>query len=132
MALVPGGISSKASEYKELGRKGERWESPVFSIGTAARSRDLPAAPRVTRKVAPHSVTSSNRIVDAYQRSLPFYYVHAGGVQANYIDLKNAWNVFFKYEHEYSARAHPQGTTIVFGAVYTFRIPKPTPAQAKP
>ena len=69
--------------------------------------------------------TSSNRIVDAYQRSLPFYYVHAGGVQANYIDLAHAWNVFFKYEKEYRAEAHPKGTTIVFGVVYTFRIPKP-------
>jgi hypothetical protein len=46
-------------------------------------------------------------------------------VQANYIDLAKDWNVFFKYEHEYAANAHPQGTTIVFGGVYTFRIPKP-------
>lgn len=69
--------------------------------------------------------TSSTRIVDAYERLVPFYYVHAIGVQANYIDLARDWNVFFKYEHEYSANAHPQGTTIVFGGVYTFRIPKP-------
>lgn len=32
---LPGGISSKATEYKELARKGEKWESPVFSIGSA-------------------------------------------------------------------------------------------------
>lgn len=50
---LPGGISSKATEYKELARKGDKWESPVFSIGSAARSRDLPRAPVVTRK--PHS-----------------------------------------------------------------------------
>jgi hypothetical protein len=43
--------------------------------------------------------------------------LHAGGVQANYIDLAHAWNVFFKYEKEYRAEAHPKGTTIVFGVV---------------
>jgi len=47
---LPGGISSKATEYKELARKGDRWESPVFSIGSASKSRDIPTAPRVTRK----------------------------------------------------------------------------------
>jgi hypothetical protein len=70
--------------------------------------------------------TSSNKIVDAYERLVPFYYVHAIGVQGNYIDLKHDWLVFFKFEHEYAANAHPQGTTTMFGAVYTFRIPKPT------
>lgn len=33
---LPGGISSKATEYKELAKKGEKWESPVFSIGSAS------------------------------------------------------------------------------------------------
>jgi hypothetical protein len=69
--------------------------------------------------------TSNNSVADAVERLVPFYYVHAGGLQANYIDLKHDWNVFFKYEKEYSAAAHPKGTTIVFGGVYTFRIPKP-------
>jgi len=71
--------------------------------------------------------TSNNTTVDTLERLVPFYYVHAGGLQANYIDLKHAWNVFFKYEKEYRALAHPKGTTIVFGVVYTFRIPKPVP-----
>jgi hypothetical protein len=71
--------------------------------------------------------TSNNTTVDALERLIPFYYVHAGGLQANYIDLKHDWNVFFKYEKEYRALAHPKGTTIVFGVVYTFRIPKPVP-----
>jgi hypothetical protein len=66
-----------------------------------------------------------------FERVVPFYYVHAIGVQANYIDLRKDWNVFLKYEHEYRAEAHPQDSTIVFGVVYTFRIPtpvaKPTP-----
>lgn len=33
---LPGGISSKATEYRELAKKGEKWESPVFSIGSAS------------------------------------------------------------------------------------------------
>ncbi|KAK2035116.1 hypothetical protein LX32DRAFT_607398 [Colletotrichum zoysiae] len=47
---LPGGISTKATEYKELARKGERWESPVFSIGKASKSTDIPPAPRIERK----------------------------------------------------------------------------------
>jgi len=54
---LPGGISSKATEYKELARKGDKWESPVFSIGTAQRSHDIPHAPHVTRK--PHATNGS-------------------------------------------------------------------------
>jgi hypothetical protein len=59
--------------------------------------------------------TSDNTLVDAFERLVPFYYGHAIGGQANYIDLKHAWNVFFKYETEYKTRAAPQGDTIVFG-----------------
>ncbi|KYK62012.1 hypothetical protein DCS_03157 [Drechmeria coniospora] len=47
---LPGGVSAKATEYKELARKGERWESPVFSIGNAKRSDDIPPAPRIQNK----------------------------------------------------------------------------------
>jgi len=54
---LPGGISTKATEYRELARKGEKWESPVFSIGTAKKSSDIPSAPKVTRK--PHQTSSS-------------------------------------------------------------------------
>ncbi|KAI1653220.1 hypothetical protein F4813DRAFT_393904 [Daldinia decipiens] len=54
---LPGGISSKATEYKELARKGELWESPVFSIGAASKSTNLPGAPQVTRK--PHAASGN-------------------------------------------------------------------------
>ncbi|KAI1465180.1 uncharacterized protein F4812DRAFT_135521 [Daldinia caldariorum] len=54
---LPGGISSKATEYKELARKGEKWESPVFSIGSAPKSSDIPGPPQVTRK--PHAISGS-------------------------------------------------------------------------
>lgn len=58
---LPGGISSKASEYKELARKGEKWESPVFSIGSAKKSTDIPVAPRIERKAhGPTTLGGSN------------------------------------------------------------------------
>ncbi|KAL1954941.1 hypothetical protein VTO42DRAFT_399 [Malbranchea cinnamomea] len=55
---LPGAISSKASEYKDLAMKGERWESPVFSIGTASETTGLPKLAAITRKshsIAPYS-----------------------------------------------------------------------------
>jgi hypothetical protein len=44
------GISTKATEYKELAEKGDRWESPVFSIGSAGESKNIPSAPKIQRK----------------------------------------------------------------------------------
>jgi hypothetical protein len=49
---LPGGISTKATEYKELAAKGDKWESPVFSIGSAKESTNVPKITNVTRK--PH------------------------------------------------------------------------------
>ncbi|CAI6340919.1 unnamed protein product [Periconia digitata] len=49
---LPGGISSKATEYKDLAAKGDKWESPVFSIGSAKESSSVPKIAAVTRK--PH------------------------------------------------------------------------------
>ncbi|KAI1451159.1 hypothetical protein F5Y02DRAFT_18704 [Annulohypoxylon stygium] len=60
---LPGGISSKATEYRELARKGEQWESPVFSIGAASKSTNIPSAPDVVRKthaVAGDTATNGN------------------------------------------------------------------------
>lgn len=55
---LPGGISAKASHYKELAGKGDKWESPVFSVGSAEKSTDIPAAPKIQRKV--HALTTRN------------------------------------------------------------------------
>lgn len=52
---LPGGISSKATEYKELAAKGDKWESPVFSIGSGSKTRNIPALGEVQRKY--HHVT---------------------------------------------------------------------------
>lgn len=62
---LPGGISSKATEYKQLARQGDKWESPVFSIGASDKSSDIPSAPNVTRKAnpsptTPHTTTTTN------------------------------------------------------------------------
>ncbi|RYP06453.1 hypothetical protein DL765_009489 [Monosporascus sp. GIB2] len=53
---LPGGVSSKATEYKELARRGEKWESPIFSIGTASKTSSIPSAPTIIRK--PHAVST--------------------------------------------------------------------------
>lgn len=49
---LPGGISTKATEYKELAAKGDKWESPVFGIGSAKESTSVPKIAAITRK--PH------------------------------------------------------------------------------
>lgn len=54
---LPGGISTKATEYKDLAAKGEQWESPVFSIGSAKESSSLPKVSEPKRK--PHNATQS-------------------------------------------------------------------------
>ena len=56
---LPGGISTKATEYKELAARGDRWESPVFGIGSAKESTDVPRLTQVSRK--PHN-TAAGRV----------------------------------------------------------------------
>jgi hypothetical protein len=60
---------------------------------------------------------------------IPFYSVHALGVQANFIMPAKALVAFFKYYDEYRALARPEGRTIVFGFSWTLRIPKPEPPK---
>ncbi|KAI9796106.1 MAG: hypothetical protein M1833_006528 [Piccolia ochrophora] len=47
---LPGGISTKATEYKQTAASGDKWESPIFSIGSAKESTNLPSVPSVQRK----------------------------------------------------------------------------------
>jgi hypothetical protein len=49
---LSGGISTRATEFKELAATGDRWESPVFTMGSAKESTDIPQLPSLTRK--PH------------------------------------------------------------------------------
>jgi hypothetical protein len=59
--------------------------------------------------------------------TLPYYSVHALGGQATYILPMKNLNFYVKGYHEYTAYSHFVGTTIVFGGVWTLRIPKPAP-----
>jgi hypothetical protein len=52
---LQGGISSKATEYKNMAMEGNDWRSPVFKLGSASTSSNIPDATNVTRKE--HSVT---------------------------------------------------------------------------
>lgn len=60
---------------------------------------------------------------------IPYYSAHAIGFQTNFIVPPKALNFFFKLEEEYRALARPQGQTVVFGGIYTFRIPKQQPSN---
>lgn len=62
---LPGGISTKATEYKNLAAKGDKWESPIFGIGSASESTGLPKLQPVTRKphqTAPGSVRGPQNV----------------------------------------------------------------------
>jgi hypothetical protein len=59
--------------------------------------------------------------------AFPYYAVHAIGFQTNLILPPKHLLFFFKFEDEYKALARPQGRSIVFGFVWTLRIPKPQP-----
>jgi outer membrane protein OmpA-like peptidoglycan-associated protein len=58
---------------------------------------------------------------------VPFYSVHAAGVQTNFILPVTGLNFFFKYYDEYAAKSRPEGRTFVFGTAYTLRTSKPKP-----
>jgi hypothetical protein len=59
---------------------------------------------------------------------VPFYSVHAVGLQSNFILPARNLNFCFKYLDEYRAISRPEGRTIAFGGSWTLRIPKPTAA----
>ncbi|MFY9801975.1 MAG: transporter [Candidatus Acidiferrales bacterium] len=83
-------------------------------------------------QVSHNSGTSTIGGVPIPQSAIPFYSVHALGVQANVILPAKALSAFFKYYDEYRALARPQGRTIVFGFSWTLRIPKPEPPPPQP
>lgn len=38
---LPGGFSTQATKYKDMAHQGEKWESPIFGIGSAPQSKDI-------------------------------------------------------------------------------------------
>jgi hypothetical protein len=73
-------------------------------------------------------IGSTNLTIPA--STLPYYSVHAIGGQGTYILPMKNLSFYFKGEHEYTAYSHFVGTTIVFGGVWTVRIPKPSPPKS--
>jgi len=57
-------------------------------------------------------------------RLLPYYSVHAAGLQANFLMPKKNFITYFKYYWEYSAAARPIGNTLAFGVTWTLGIPR--------
>lgn len=53
---LPGGISSKATKYKEMAREGDEWRSPIFDLGSAKTTSNIPKPKQITRK-SPHQHT---------------------------------------------------------------------------
>ncbi|ESZ96076.1 hypothetical protein SBOR_3553 [Sclerotinia borealis F-4128] len=51
---LPGGISSKATEYKKVATTGGGWGSTIFRFGSAPKSTNVPFPKKIERK--PHSV----------------------------------------------------------------------------
>jgi hypothetical protein len=62
--------------------------------------------------------------------AVPFYSVHAMGVQSAFLLPAKNLTAFFKYLDEYRALARPQGRTIAFGFSWTWRIPKAEPPKS--
>ena len=53
---LPGGISSKATDYKAVAARGDKWDSPVFDIGSASESTNISSPTPISRK--PHGTTT--------------------------------------------------------------------------
>ncbi|PKS13252.1 hypothetical protein jhhlp_000023, partial [Lomentospora prolificans] len=54
--------STRATKYKDMSRQGQNWESPVFSIGHASRSNDIPRAPQVDEKQEQKRIYEQSRL----------------------------------------------------------------------
>jgi hypothetical protein len=80
---------------------------------------------QITQNGGTVPIASTNLTIPA--STLPYYSVHAIGGQGTYILPMKNLNFYVKGYHEYTAYSHFVGTTIVFGGVWSFRIPKPAP-----
>ena len=49
---LPGGVSTKATDYRDKAKSGEAWRSPIFAFGSGKASSSRPKVGNVTRK--PH------------------------------------------------------------------------------
>jgi hypothetical protein len=82
---------------------------------------------QVTQNGGTVPIGSTNLTIPA--SVLPYYSVHAIGGQGTYILPMKNLSFYVKGEHEYTAYSHTVGNTVVFGAAWTLRIPKPAPPK---
>lgn len=61
---LPGGISSRTTEFRDQARQGDSWRNDVFNLGSASPSTNLPSAAPITRK-SPHAHRRTLRDRDA-------------------------------------------------------------------
>ncbi|EPQ63046.1 hypothetical protein BGT96224_459 [Blumeria graminis f. sp. tritici 96224] len=66
---LPGGISSKATEYKDLALKGGTWESSIFNLGSASLSEDVPTAPNISHVSRSVASDCDHGNIKSYQNS---------------------------------------------------------------
>jgi hypothetical protein len=92
----------------------------IFEIGLIGYDQWQVSANGGNYLIAGNPVPASN---------VPYYSVHAIGFQTTFILPTKNLAFTFKYEPEYSAKARPQGRSIIFGGSWTLRIPKPTPPK---
>lgn len=107
---LPGGISNKATEFKQLGAKGDRWTSPVFSIGTASESTNVPKLGRIVRK--PHT-TAGGALSDGPANGVSAAQTNGAGTD-RYVDggFKRQVNQAFQADGPKASLMDPVGNTI--------------------
>lgn len=115
---LPGGISTKATEYKQMAAQGKKWESPIFSIGNAGQTKNLPTPPTIKRRphqTAPSKIRGPQNIgksMDAYSKSGESEAFQQGdkygqtgsygGEQGNYGDPSAHSNARYDGQQDYS------------------------------
>jgi hypothetical protein len=118
---LPGGISTKATEYKELAAKGDKWESPVFSIGSAKESTNVPKITNVTRK--PHGRASGYGQSDNAQ---PGYPQQGGGYASQ--ERGNTGQAFAgQVDNAFNGSAAPNGGALPVEDQYNTTLGKQNP-----
>lgn len=66
---LPGATSEKATKYRDLAQQGDKWQSPVFSIGKASSSNDIPRAPQIHEKLEEKHIFEETRKRNAAEKA---------------------------------------------------------------
>lgn len=96
---LPSGISTKATKYREMAKEGEEWRSPIFDLGTATATSNIPAPKKITRK-SPHQNsratindrkgTATSSVARGPQNTGRGYQDAGQGANAGYTSLNSA------------------------------------------